>query len=882
MNKRDCIASVQQMGASEKQAKELVKELLNQKKRLGDTGDLTPQNLAFAWEKTSEAMRRAALAQERRTMQAMLKFKEMQVRIDAIKAQGFSAMDAIQANLVGISKRFDGARDSISAQRQGILDSWTAPMMRDLEAVDDGMALKLIQSDKSYHDDVMREMRSPGSTQNKSARQVAEIFANTLERQRQALNAAGADIGKLDGWCPQTHDPEKLMAGGEAGRQKWIDFMMEHLDHERTFDGMGLVDTDLARKALSLSYDTLTLGKNPHLSGDFASGGKVSRGPSDLASKLGHERVLHFKDADSAVLYNDTYGRGNIFDAILHRMEQDARALSIMDRLGPDPDFTLQRLMEREKQAVNEDPSLSQVEKDKRLDELERADYHGMIRGGKIVNWMAELTGEANWSVCRIGARIGSFLRATQSLAKLGGATLSAVADVFIKASAIRVNSQETWPQAISKSVTQYFESYSGDKREIARQCGAFLDRVTGDMACRWDVNEGLGKRMSKLQDIMFTYSGLNWLTERGKAGYTLWLAEHIGEVSSKTLDQMDKTTRAMLEYHGIDAKRWEVMRKMVLKGEDGKTYFSPDTVDLLNDRDLAALLPADMQTFKEGGKLSKAQWYAMRKEALDKARNKLRFDSMAMMVDETKFAIIEPDDATRAIMRQGSRPGTWVGEFWRAATQFKSFPFAYMQRILGGRRWVRGEKQQGMRYGMKLGAVGDALGRDFPGFVGFVISSLAFGYAAMTAKDLAKGRTPRDPRKKETLLAAAMQSGGLGIFGDIFLGQVNRFGNSLAETAVGPIGDIIGKVGTIGGELVRGDFANAGEDAINFGINNFPMINLWYTRQALDWFLFYHIREWQSPGTLRRAERKMLKDFNQTYMYSPAQHIKRGGFGFQ
>ena len=86
------------------------------------------------------------------------------------------------------------------------------------------------------------------------------------------------------------------------------------------------------------------------------------------------------------------------------------------------------------------------------------------------------------------------------------------------------------------------------------------------------------------------------------------------------------------------------------------------------------------------------------------------------MLADETAFAIIEPDDATRAIMRQGTRPGTGAGEIWRAIMQFKSFPIAYMQRVLGGRRWVRGDLQKGMRYGLRNlpGAVGDALTRDY------------------------------------------------------------------------------------------------------------------------------------------------------------------------
>ncbi|MCH5278149.1 MAG: hypothetical protein J1E80_10030 [Desulfovibrionaceae bacterium] len=51
-----------------------------------------------------------------------------------------------------------------------------------------------------------------------------------------------------------------------------------------------------------------------------------------------------------------------------------------------------------------------------------------------------------------------------------------------------------------------------------------------------------------------------------------------------------------MLEYHGIDAARWDVMRKMVKEGPDGKRYFFPDEAARLTDADLAPLLPESLR----------------------------------------------------------------------------------------------------------------------------------------------------------------------------------------------------------------------------------------------------------------------------------------------
>lgn len=872
MRKQDCIAAVRQAGASELEAREIVDMLLEQKARLRESGDLSPQNLSRAWTSTSEGMKRQQAVQRRRTVLGLIRYREMAGFIDSVKAQGFSALDGIQAMLVGISKRFDGARHSISALRNGIFKSWISPMLTELEAVGDGAALRLMRENKAFHDSIFLEMREPGSTGDENARAIADIFNRYMEQSRVQLNAAGADIGHLEGWTPQNHDPYKLLAGGEAGRRKWIDFMMSRLDLERTFDGVGLMDKARARELLEGVYKTLTVGKNPRLPGDFTGGGSSVSGPRNLASSMGKSRVLHFKDAASALEYHDAYGRGNILDAMLWHMEQDARALALMQRLGPNPQFTLERLLKREQLALKEDKTLSPEEIKRRDKELSNAFSPGIIRQGKVAHWLAELSGETSWAVNPTLARVGAVLRATQSLSKLGGASLSAVSDAFTKAASMRVNG-ETWPGAMAKSLGQYFQGYGGEKREVARQCGAFCDNIRGEICARWDDASGMPGVIANLQDKLFRWSGLNWITERGKAGYTLWLSGHLGEVAGKSFDQLDAPRRAMLQYHGVRPERWEAMRKMSRQAEDGKTYFTPEASAGLTDADLMPLLPEYLRNAPPN----------VQARELVRIRDSLRFDSMAMLADETAFAIIEPDDATRAFMRQGTRPGTVAGELWRAMMQFKSFPIAYMQRILGGRRWIRGDRQQGMRYGARNlpGAARDALTRDMGGLMGFVLSSMAFGYAAMTLKDIAKGREPRSLAHKETWLAACMQSGGLGIFGDFLLGKVNRFGNSFAETAVGPLGGLAGELVTVGGQLVRGELVDAGEDALRLAMNNTPFINLWYTRAALDWALLYHVREMQSPGTLRRMERRMKKEFGQEFLFPPSQFIRRGG-GFR
>ena len=73
----------------------------------------------------------------------------------------------------------------------------------------------------------------------------------------------------------------------------------------------------------------------------------------------------------------------------------------------------------------------------------------------------------------------------------------------------------------------------------------------------------------------------------------------------------------------------------------------------------------------------------------------------------------------------------------------------------------------------------------------------------------------------------------------------------------------------------------------IDIGMDNTPFVNLFYTRMAVDYMVQYHLCEMMSPGTLLKAERKMKKEMNQTYLniggidLTPSHVIQRGG-GFK
>jgi hypothetical protein len=54
------------------------------------------------------------------------------------------------------------------------------------------------------------------------------------------------------------------------------------------------------------------------------------------------------------------------------------------------------------------------------------------------------------------------------------------------------------------------------------------------------------------------------------------------------------------------------------------------------------------------------------------------------MFLDRATYAVLEPDARTRGWMKMGQQAGTHPGEALRFMSQFKAFPFAFYQKMIG------------------------------------------------------------------------------------------------------------------------------------------------------------------------------------------------------
>ncbi|NTF54426.1 hypothetical protein G6L12_05895 [Agrobacterium rhizogenes] len=299
--------------------------------------------------------------------------------------------------------------------------------------------------------------------------------------------------------------------------------------------------------------------------------------------------------------------------------------------------------------------------------------------------------------------------------------------------------------------------------------------------------------------------------------------------------------------------------------------------VDIPDDKLVSLGVRDDINNYNITGKLPK-EWAQKAKrlesqsdvtperraEILNDGRRDLELSLLRYVADETNYAIVETDASSRRIASLGTRPGTFAGEAARYAMQFKGFPIAFSQRIIGR-----------ALFGGRGATKYERVMNNAP-HIGALIGGLTVaGYMAMTLKDMAKGYwPPRDPMDPKVIIAALTQGGALGIYGDFLFGQTNRFGQGAAETLLGPgvgiVSDLINLPMKARDEVLNGKKVTTGGDLINFAINNAPYANLTYVRPALDILFLNSLRNWASPGYVNRQQRNRLKDYGQRPLLPP------------
>ncbi|MER9176667.1 hypothetical protein NKH72_24200 [Mesorhizobium sp. M0955] len=790
----------------------------------GDIANLGDKLKAFA-EREAERTRIAAALQRRHAALNILVRDRLDQAVTGYVKAGMTPKKALLAVLEGTQKGVEGGRNSVNALNGAYEARYLGDMFAELQA----NAPHLIKAlrDPRLDADILREMGElkeggkPGITGNKDAQYVAKVFSTYAELSRTDLNRLGASIGKLDGWAgAQTHDDMKMIA---AGKEAWIASVLPKLDLAKTFPDVSSAKE--IEEALGGIYDTLITGF-PNKPTPREIGQRVS--PANLAKSLGKSRVLHFRDADSALAYRDEFGYGNTVSGMVAHLRSAAKVAANMEALGPNPEVMFGSLVDGLKRTIKEDPNLSAAERKKQLGSLN-------FDAGALRHALDISTGLISRPVETNAAKIGADVRAVQSTAKLGAAIWASMTDPVTGGIASQFRGSGFFKGFVAQVEGVLHGRPKGEQAQISYLLGEGFDGLIGHIVSPAAAVDGPVGRLSKLQETFFRWNGLSWWTDIQRASAGRMISAEMGMRAKTAFADLPANYKHVLGLHGITEPKWEAIRKAEFREINGNSYVTPDRIRALPDEALSGL-----------GKNVEA------------ARHDLEMSVRRFFADEISYGVIETDARSRRTTTWGQRPGTLAGEGIRFVMQFKGFPIAFSQRTVG--RGLFGQRGTGFKQ-QALHALPH---------IGTMIASLTMaGYAAMTMKDLTKGYwPPRDPTDIKTWGAAFVQGGAAGIYGDYLFGRVNRFGSGLAETAMGPAlgaafdaGDLILKARDAG---LSSDEQVKLADWINFSTQNTPFVNLYWTRPVLDFLFLNSLREVASPGFQRKTEAKRMSQYGQ------------------
>jgi hypothetical protein len=773
--------------------------------------------------------------------------------------------------LVGTNRRVAGARASVATQQQASVNQLIAGFNAKLkneksfqlfDKADKETQRRIVRTmyELNQKKTAMEEqlgMKPPITETNLDIIRLAEAMEGYSEMIRLKLNDRGANISKLWGYIVrQSHDPYLVRDAAKVlgknledmddginpnlkskkdinynrNYKAWRDFVMEKLDQERTFAGVEDIE-----EFMLFVYNSLV--KNQYLKSDgaeFTFGSRETARGKDVAKAAGQsaKRVLHFKTADNWFDYNDKFGVGNLKESFFSGLQTAGRNIGIMDTLGTKPADNFKKI----KKAVGN-----------KLNKLERS-TQDLASDAKFDKFLKVVDGSIytveNFAV----AKYSAIARAIASMAKLGGATVSAAADIGLYGSEMRYQGR-SFLGGMAEAVGSLGKiKNTQQKKDIAEGLGFIADNTIYDVAGRYQVGDNLSKGFTKAQRFFFKLNLLSWWTNTLKEGSMLGMANYFAKQKNLAFDSLNPQLKSLFNVYNIDSTKWNIIRKTAMeKADDGKEFINIGLLDQISDADVKKITGLD----------------DLSKRELQIEKDKFKASVSGMLLDRSIYAVIEPDARVRATLTQGYLGGTGMGEAIRFFGQFKAFPLSIVQKVLGREiDYFKGPNKD--------------LARGIVGLGSIIVTSGLLGYLSMTIKDLLKGRSPRDPTKLNSVMAAFLQGGGLGIYGDVLF-QETRSGGDI-------IGNIAGPVPLTAFDLVqaikygiRGEGGKAGRTAYRAVSQSIPFMNLFYLKTAFDYLIGYQIMETMSPGTLRRIERRMKKNYNQDFLLTKPSSTFKG-----
>jgi len=737
--------------------------------------------------------------------------------IDAVDmSEGkMNAVEGVEAILVGIQKFSKITRDSIGAKQDTIEVVEVNRLITEINKLGDNAWRDFSEGQMDI--EIMQEMVGI-TTGVKQAKDIAMILKKYQNSWRNRLNDLGANIGLLDDWITRTtHNTEKMANASKISkiigdnRTAWVEFIKGRLDIPRTFANVS--DPAQIDNILGDIYNSI-------MSGDHLKHGGTNSvyGTRNVTNRLNASRVLHFKDVQARQEYNVAFGEPSLKESVMGVLSNSARNIAIMQELGTNPKDTLNKILALLRKKYKDQDS--KITRQLNLKTFE--------------NQFKEIDGSINGIGNQTLATISMGVRTLQNTGKLGLATITSFGDLAQYMGTTSFQGRGLF-SGLFEALNGLFKNNDRAAMEVLQTTSNSIHSFMGN---KYGAANDTWGTMGKIQNTFFKWNTLNGWISSLKSSMAVGLSRHYGMQTELKFSDLSIRERNFLTLYGIDDGKWNMLRSIKTLDVEGKRYMTAEGVNELSDSVINAYV---------GKKLSQREIRNFKQDLEITWRN--------VLVDQTMHGTPEPDAAVRAITNQGLEKGTPMGETIRFVMQFKSFPISIWKKIIGRELYSYGPDDS------RLAKVS--------GLASLLMLSTFWGYIAMSVKDMIKGRSPRDPNKKSTLVQAFAQGGGAGIYGDFLINELqNEYGNGIFETALGPTASDIKKIFDIVQSM--NDPKKAGKKFVQLAEGNVPFLNLYYTKTAYDYLIGYQVKEYLDPGFFRRMRDKHEQQRGQSYYLKP------------
>lgn len=736
-------------------------------------------------------------------------------KVARLTEAGLSKFDSLAAMFGGIISHVPETRDSIGLHMEENHSKFLGAMVANIEQE----GLIKIFSDKNLQLDHARYLEYL-NTKNKGAvkepavsqqsKRIAQIIKDNFDKINADINRSGGFVGELDKFAGNvTHNAKRIL---KVGFEKWYTDTVPLVDRAALFRNLsaqidsigGLAHTDIKigdfrnntdgnlRNVFQFMYDRFSAGDHYY---DVSS--------TDLGNKISASRLIPFKDAESYINYNRAYGEGDWASSVTRSVEIKARQLSLLESLGTNPRKEFNRLLA-----------------DTKTGEISRDEAR------KLNNIYGNIDGSINNPMNPSIAEISTAIRVWNGPAGLGKALFAHLAtdplSRFIEQKRIGVSTSK----ALGNQVREVFNFVTGGKFEsdaerdlIQTAYGIGNEGLVGRLLNQSaDGVPGFGTKMMRLE---MKLNGEQYWIDRGRRTSAAVMSGMLGSLRETAFEKLPSTMKTMMQRYNIDSGKWDILRSLAEKQEDGRYHIMPDIVEGIDDVTFQAMHPD----------LSDRQMRQSRKELADTLRG--------FVIDRAShFANMSPDAVDRSIALQGTNPGTYLGLAMRLVAQFKQFPIAATRKIWGESLYGQEKK-------------------DWNQVASIIAGSFITGYGAYASRQFLEGKTPEIDGK--AAMEAFVKASG-GIYGDMLINSITHVGDGEGwiKGILGPtVGHAIDIYKIIGKAYKTGNIDNH-EFKQLMGMT--PYNNIFWLRPMLDYAVINDLQERIRPGYLNRVHNQMVK----------------------